>query len=260
MHLTVDLTGIRGLLRSLRIYRRRDHLDSLTRFMADVAPGAKLVFDVGAHVGDRVTAFRRNGARVVAVEPQPLLARYLRCRFAFDRRVAVVEAGLGADEGQADMRVNRANPTVSTLSGEFVQAADGAEGWEGQTWDGTQQIRLTTLDRLIATLGRPDFVKIDTEGHEAEVLKGLTDPVPMLSFEITTIARDAGIAALAETRRLGYREFRLTLGESHQWHTGWIDANVMESTIRNLPGDANSGDVVARDVQNADIPLGTGGG
>lgn len=260
MPLTVDLTGIRGLLRSLRIYRRRDHLDSLTRFMAELAPDARLVFDVGAHVGDRVTAFRRNGAKVVAAEPQPLLARYLRWRFALDGGVTVIEAGLGAAEGQADLRVNRANPTVSTLSGDFIDAADGARGWEGQTWDGTQRIRLTTLDRLIATHGRPDFIKIDTEGHEAEVLQGLSVPVPLLSFEITTIARAAGLAALAETRRLGYLEFRLTLGESHRWHTGWIDAAAMESMIRDLPDDANSGDVVARDVQNAEIPLGTGGG
>ena len=33
-----------------------------------------LVFDIGAHVGDRVAAFRRLGAKVVAVEPQPALA------------------------------------------------------------------------------------------------------------------------------------------------------------------------------------------
>ena len=207
----MDFAGIRGLLRSIGIYRRRTHLESLTRFCEAAVPQPKLVFDVGAHVGDRVTAFRRNGARVIAVEPQPLLARYLRFRFALDRDVIIVEAGLGADEGQAEMRVNRANPTVSTLSGDFVQAADGAQGWEGQHWDDVQKIRLTTLNRLIEAHGKPDFIKIDTEGHEAEVLKGLTIPVSMLSFEITTIARAAGLSALAEARRLGYRQYRLTL-------------------------------------------------
>ena len=255
--MTLDLTGLRGLLRSLRIYRRREHLASLTRFCAGIAPGATLVFDVGAHVGDRVTAFRRSGARVVAVEPQPLLARYLRLRFALDRGVTIVEAGLGASEGHADMQVNRANPTVSTLSGDFVQAADGAEGWEGQAWDDTHRIRVTTLDRLIELHGAPDFIKVDTEGHEAEVLKGLSEPVPALSFEITTIARQAGLSALAEVRRLGYRQYRLTLGESHTWHTDWMDADDMETTIRNLPADANSGDVVARGVHNSENALGT---
>ena len=119
---------------------------------------AALVFDVGAHVGDRVTAFRRNGARVVAVEPQPLPARWLGLRFALDRQVTVVRAGLGAAQGAAQMRVNSANPTVSTLSGDFVRAADGAAGWEGQDWDRTIPIQVTTLDRLIARHGQPDFI------------------------------------------------------------------------------------------------------
>ena len=30
-----------------------------------------LAFDIGAHVGDRISSFRRLGARVVALEPQP---------------------------------------------------------------------------------------------------------------------------------------------------------------------------------------------
>ncbi len=61
---------VRGVVRSLRIYyghrERRAAMDRLYgRF---IEPG-DLVFDVGAHVGDRVAAFRRLGARVVAVEP-----------------------------------------------------------------------------------------------------------------------------------------------------------------------------------------------
>lgn len=242
----MDLVGLRGLLRSLRIYRRPAHLASLTRFAAEVAPGARLVFDVGAHVGDRVTAFRRNGARVVAVEPQAHLATYLRARFALDRGVRVVQAGLGAAPGAADMRVNRANPTVSTLSPDFVRAADGAAGWEGQDWDRTARVNVTTLDALIAAHGAPDFIKIDTEGHEAAVLQGLTAPVPALSFEVTTIAREAGLAALAECRRLGLDRYRLSLGESHRWTGDWMSADEMAATIRDLADEANSGDVVAR--------------
>ena len=49
-----------------------------------VRPG-DLVFDVGAHVGDRIAAFRRLGARVVAVEPQPALVRTLGCSTAATR-------------------------------------------------------------------------------------------------------------------------------------------------------------------------------
>jgi hypothetical protein len=65
-----------GILRSLRIYyggaqRRRD----MTALYAPFVKPGDLAFDLGAHVGDRVAAFRALGCRVVAVEPQPALAR-----------------------------------------------------------------------------------------------------------------------------------------------------------------------------------------
>ena len=240
------LQSLAGLIRSLRIYRNRAHLDSLTRFCGEVAPDANLVFDVGAHVGDRISAFRRKGARVLALEPQRLLAGWLRARFALDRNVTIIQAAAGAAEGHATMLVNRSNPTVTSLSEGFVEGTEGAEGWEGQDWDGRAETRLTTLDRLIARHGVPDFIKIDAEGYEAEVLRGLTREVPALSFEVTMVARAAGQAALTEAIRLGFTRYRLSLGESHVWETDWMDAAETQVLIDTLPDAANSGDIFAR--------------
>jgi hypothetical protein len=52
-----------------------------------------------------------------------------------DRQVTLVRAAVGRGEGTLTLRVNSANPTVSTASPDFVKAADGAPGWEGQVWD-----------------------------------------------------------------------------------------------------------------------------
>ncbi len=41
-----------------------------------------------------------------------------------------------------------------------------------------------TLEQLIAEHGRPYFVKIDVEGHESEVLRGLRQSIPLISFEL----------------------------------------------------------------------------
>jgi hypothetical protein len=45
-------------------------------------------------------------------------------------------------------------------------------------------VETTTLEELIAAYGRPFFIKIDVEGHEPSVLRGLKDPIPYLSFEV----------------------------------------------------------------------------
>src|SRR5215510_10894332 len=91
-----DLRTAIGVLRSLRIYyghpARMRAMDKLYRQF--IAPG-DLVFDVGAHVGDRVAAFRRLGARIVAVEPQPALHRTLGLLFGRDRNVILVRSASG---------------------------------------------------------------------------------------------------------------------------------------------------------------------
>jgi len=235
-----------GLARSLAVYRSPRHLKSLTKFLAEAAPDARRVIDVGAHAGDRVAAFRRLGAEVTAVEPQALMARWLRLAHGRDSGVRVVEAACGPELGMATLRVNRRNPTVSTLSEGFLEATKAAAGWEGQVWDGAVEVPVTTLDVLIVEAGGCDFVKIDVEGFEAEVLSGLSpaSAPPRLSFEITTAARAAGAAALERAIALGYKDFRLTLGESHVWEGDWLDGPGMAEKLSALPDAANSGDVI----------------
>ena len=48
----------------------------------------------------------------------------------------------------------------------------------------SREVDTLTLQDLIATYGEPAFVKIDVEGHELPVIRGLRAPVPCLSFEV----------------------------------------------------------------------------
>ena len=245
--LRVDAT-LASLRRSLDVYygdQPRDAaMDKLyARF---VAPG-DLAFDVGSHVGDRVGSFRRLGCRVVALEPQPDCARVIRALYGSDNGVTLVEAACGPRPGTLTLHINSANPTVTTASPEFVKAADGAGGWEGQVWDRAIQVPVTTLDDLVAKYGSPAFVKIDVEGFEADVLAGLSKPVAALSFEFTTIQRDVACLCLDRMAALSpaYR-FDLALGESQQLTFGVpVTAADMAAHIRALPHAANSGDVYA---------------
>ncbi len=236
-----------GVIRSLRIYlgpdAPRTAMDDLYRRL--VEPGA-LVFDIGAHVGDRVSSFRRLGARVVAVEPQPLLFSALNHIHGRDPLVELVDRAVGADAGVRDLLVNTANPTVSTLSEDFVHQAEGAKGWEGQVWDKHIPIEVVTLDGLIARYGIPAFIKIDVEGYEDAVLRGLSQPVKALSFEFTTIARDIAMACFDRLSGLGNYRYNLALGESQTLtFDRWLSDEDMADHLSKLPHEANSGDVYA---------------
>jgi FkbM family methyltransferase len=242
------LRTLRGVLRSLRLYHgdRARHA-AMDRLYAQFLQPGDLVFDIGAHVGDRVAAFRRLGARVVAVEPQPALARTLRLFYGLSRMVIVEAVAVGREAGTTVLRLNVDNPTVSTASREFIQAADGAPGWEGQAWNKEVTVPVTTLDALIARHGPPSFIKIDVEGFEAEALYGLRQPVPALSFEFTTIQRDVAQAALRRCQALGFVSYNAAIGESQALvHEHWQSADQMARWLPALPVEANSGDIYAR--------------
>jgi FkbM family methyltransferase len=238
----------RGVVRSLRIYYgNRQRRDAMERLYGRFIKPGDLVFDIGAHVGDRVAAFRRLGARVVAVEPQPALRTTLKLLHRRDRAVTIEPVALGRSVGTIDLRLNLDNPTVATASPDFIRAAAGAAGWEGQAWTRTLAVPMTTLDVLIARHGVPAFIKIDVEGFEAEVLAGLSRPVAALSFEFTTIQRSIATAAIDRCIALGYASFNAVLGESQTLvHEDWVTAAQIAQWLTALPHAANSGDVYAR--------------
>ena len=233
------------LRRSIEVYygdaARDAAMDGLyARF---VRPGA-LAFDIGSHVGDRIGSFRRLAARVVALEPQPLYARAIRVVYEGDADVTLLEAACSDRPGTLTLRVNSANPTVSTASADFIGAADGAGGWEGQVWDAEVEVPATTLDALIAQFGTPAFAKIDVEGLEDKVLAGLSQALPALSFEFTTIQRDVALRCLGRLAALGPYGFDIALGESQTLSFGrWLSKAGMAAHIAALPHAANSGDV-----------------
>ena len=104
----------------------------------------------------------------------------------------------------------------------------------------------TTLDALIARHGRPRFLKLDVEGFEAEAVDGLSVPVPVLSFEFTTIQRAVAARVLDRLAALAPYRFNVALGETHRLaFPEPVDRADLGAWLAELPDEANSGDVYA---------------
>jgi FkbM family methyltransferase len=235
------------IARSLAIYYGDPERDAaMDALHARFIKAGDLVFDIGAHVGDRIASFRRLDASVIAVEANPALMPTLKALYGTDASVTLMEAAIGAAPGTTTLRVNSANPTISTASADFIAAAQGASGWEGQDWDQSLEREQITLDHLIAAHGLPAFIKIDIEGYELEALRGLSAPVVALSFEFTTIQRKIAQDCLKRLEALGSYRFNLALGESQKLMLNEAtDGAQMAKILAELPHEANSGDVYA---------------
>ena len=237
-----------GMLRSLAIYhgiplRQR----RLRRFYAQFVSRGDLVFDLGAHAGNRTRAFAALGCRVVAVEPQPDFARLLRMVFNGSPNVEIIEAAVGSEAGRVALAISERTPTVTTMAAAWREARAREPDFSGVEWNRRIDIEATTLDRLIERFGEPAFVKIDVEGAEPGVLAGLSRPVRALSFEYLPRAVDYARMCMARLSMLGNYQYNWSRGESYRFaQERWTSAAELASGLESAAAQQRAGDVYAR--------------
>ncbi|MBD0293817.1 MAG: FkbM family methyltransferase [Flavisolibacter sp.] len=146
-----------------------------------------LIFDIGAYDGHKTDVFLQWADKVVCCEPDPKNFHTLQVRFRNDKhRVFIENVAVASVTTIREMFVHHAGSAFNTLNEKFMQVteADQVEKWDEKIqYESKRQVSTTTLNDLIAKYGKPYFIKIDVEGYELEVVKGLSQRVPYLRLE-----------------------------------------------------------------------------
>jgi FkbM family methyltransferase len=243
----MSLRSSLGLARSMWLYRRPGRLRGLMQLYRPFVSRGDLVFDIGAHLGDRTRAFRRLGARVVALEPQPGLMQWLRRFHGSDDEVVLCARAVGERRGHARLALSETHPAVASLSAQWRrEVSRHHSGFEAVRWPRSIEVDVVTLDDLIAAHGRPAFCKIDVEGHEAAVLEGLSEPLPALSFEFVAGALERADQCIDSLERLGSCRYNAVAGERREYlWSQWRPARAVREWLAAGAGGLASGDLYA---------------
>jgi len=167
-----------------------------------------LIFDIGANDGSSALKFITKSKKVVCFEPNPQLADSLTSTF-INQPVIVDNRGVSYKNGKQIFKIANAN-TISTFSEDWISNSRFSNGYE---WSQHVEVDTITLDSIIEEYGIPDYIKIDTEGYEYEILTSFTKLLPntLFSFEWAEEQKLKIESTINYLNNLGYNMFGYTI-------------------------------------------------
>ncbi len=257
------MDGCINLMRSLRIYKVIYNISlalmnvfnrkKLLKFYSQFLKKDDLCFDIGANYGSRTDIFLKLGARVVVIEPQDACMQELQKKYGNNKRVILIKKAISDKLGEEELMISDSH-TLSSMSKEWINSIKSSDMFfvstQAFSWQKSAKVQVTTLNQLIKEYGKPAFCKIDVEGYEYKVLKGLLEPIRVISFEFTPTQEFilSAINTIEHIASIGEVKFNYSFGESISLVLNkWVGPDEISNIFLNLPKKAPiSGDIYAR--------------
>ena len=180
-----------------------------------------ILFDIGANRGDAVIAGLNKGYKVIALEPGPRVFKELVSNFIYNENVVPLKFAVSDTDNSVVEFYECIEDGLSTIERSWL--TDPSMPYEGKEFR-TISATTITLDTLAKIYGEPDLIKIDVEGAEWFVFKGMTKKYNTLAFEWTINTIVQHIEQIKYLQKLGYTKIGPQFIEHHlQEPKEWFD-------------------------------------
>lgn len=208
-----------------------------------------ILFDIGANRGDAVLAGLDKGYKVIALEPGPRVFKELVSNFIYNKNVIPLKFAVSDTDNAVVEFYECVEDGLSTIERSWL--TDPSMPYNGKEFR-TISATTITLDTLVTIYGKPDLIKIDVEGAEWFVFKGMTKNYGKLAFEWTDVTIKEHQSQLEYLQSIGYTQVAPQfivnhLEEPKEWFAlngfnlnswieeykyAWVNGNWQEANLR----------------------------
>jgi FkbM family methyltransferase len=174
-----------------------------------------LIFDIGANKGlftdECLKKF--SNSKIVVIEPNDNLFDFLTVKYQkFKDQIFILNNLVSSTYGEEIEFFICETDTISTASLDWVRNSRFSNEF---TWNKKVKKTSVNLDNLVKKFGKPNLIKIDVEGYEYEVVKGLSSKQEKLCFEWAEEQKENIVKTCEHLKNIGYNYFGSIEGDEY---------------------------------------------
>lgn len=234
--------------------KEQQHAANRLKFYSGFLKKDDLVFDVGANLGNRVEVFLSLKCKVIAIEPQEACAAFLTWKFG--NKIALIKSGMSDHSGVEEFFISDSH-TISSFSKDFINSVSDSGRFSNTSWKKKVTSEVSTLENLIKQYGKPTFIKIDVEGYEPFVIRGLKSTINCVCFEYTVPElTDKSMECLEHLGSINSTYlFNYSAGETYDFELKeWVGLEEMKRIVCGKEFQGSSGGDIYAKIPNS-LPI-----